>query len=35
VSGRSFDTIRATQGNDSLSVGVRGHRLVVANSRGA
>jgi hypothetical protein len=36
VSGRSFDTIRATRGNDSLSVGVRGRRLeVVANSRGA
>ena len=36
VSGRSFDTIRATRGKDSLSVGVRGRRLeVVANSRGA
>ena len=36
VSGRSFDTIRATRSNDSLSVGVRGRRLeVVANSRGA
>ena len=36
VSGRSFDTIRATRGNDSLSVGVRRRRLeVIANSRGA
>src|SRR3954447_22038771 len=36
VTGRSFDTIRATRGNASLSVGVRKRTLeVIANSRGA
>ncbi|NUR77895.1 MAG: hypothetical protein HOQ28_16615 [Thermoleophilia bacterium] len=36
VGGKSFDTIRATRGNASLSVGVRKRTLeVVANSRGA
>jgi hypothetical protein len=36
VTGRSFDTIRATRGNAALSVGVRGRTLeVIANSRGA
>jgi hypothetical protein len=36
VTGKSFDTIRATRGNASLSVGVRGRTLeVIANSRGA
>jgi hypothetical protein len=36
VSGRSFNTIRATRGSGSLSVGVRGRTLeVIANSRGA
>ena len=35
VTGKSFDTIRATRGNASLSVGVRGRTLeIVANSRG-
>jgi hypothetical protein len=36
VTGKSFDTIRATRGNASLSVGVRRRTLeVIANSRGA
>jgi hypothetical protein len=36
VMGRSFDTIRATRRNATLSVGVRGRTLeVIANSRGA
>jgi hypothetical protein len=36
VTGRSFDTIRATRGTASLSVGVRARTLeVIANSRGA
>ena len=36
VIGRSFNTLRATRGRTSLSVGVRGRTLeVVANSRGA
>jgi hypothetical protein len=35
VSGRSFNTIRATRDNASLSVGVRARTLeVIANSRG-
>jgi hypothetical protein len=36
ITGRSFDTIRATRANASLSVGVRRRTLeVIANSRGA
>src|SRR2546427_11029272 len=36
VKGKSFNTIRATRGNASLSVGVRHRTLeVIANSRGA
>jgi hypothetical protein len=36
VTGKSFNTIRATRGNASLSVGVRARTLeVIANSRGA
>ena len=36
VKGKSFNTIRATRGNTSLSVGVRHRTLeVIANSRGA
>jgi hypothetical protein len=36
VIGKSFNTIRATRGKASLSVGVRGRTLeVIANSRGA
>jgi hypothetical protein len=36
VNGKSFNTIRATRGNASLSVGVRDRTLeVIANSRGA
>jgi hypothetical protein len=36
VTGKSFNTIRATRGSASLSVGVRRRTLeVVANSRGA
>ena len=36
ITGKSFDTIRATRGNASLSVGVRARTLeVIANSRGA
>jgi hypothetical protein len=36
VTGKSFDTIRATRGNASLSVGVRARTLeAIANSRGA
>ena len=36
VTGKSFNTIRATRGNASLSVGVRAGTLeVIANSRGA
>ena len=35
VKGKSFNTIRATSGNASLSVGVRRRTLeVIANSRG-
>jgi hypothetical protein len=36
VTGKSFNTIRATRGNASVSIGVRGRTLeAIANSRGA
>jgi hypothetical protein len=36
VTGKSFNTIRATRGTASFSIGVRGRTLeVIANSRGA